>query len=442
MVNERNTISFRLPHVSINTYMTQNIFTKKMINKSSGELKSIIKEDSGFVEEAKEAALIELTSRNDDGTLELEKVEKKHRALKGENRYQDFIKSIDTEIHFGWTPEHKETTNSNVPFELINVIVEQAVSKLGWDLVFQTTDSVEIKRIVDGNWTEKLTLEISKKGELTINSKSLGSGMLDMGRNSKWVKLLIHVIHEVESEYDSDSLEQLAIDTKKKENMDDYVVPDSLSKPESFKTPEIWSPIIGALIGTTVLAAIFAIFTKYFYIMLLFETGIGLGLAIVVFQSCKYGNYTHYINTRVIMGFSVVGIVFLTQFFQYSMVIYEHSAFEVTFLQFMELRFEQGFTFQDLNLGWIGLLAMFSVQLFVIYYVCWARLSTFLATFQMERVPEDVIEFAVYQLVKGKTEIGLKNELAKKGWSENSHQEYVLEALGANHGIQEFNRSE
>ena len=413
-----------------------------MISKSSDELKNIIKEESGFVEEAKEAALIELTSRENDGTLELEKIEQKQRLLKGENRYQDFIKSIDTETHFGWTPEHKETTKSNLPFELINVVVEQAVSRLDWDVVFQTKESVEIKRRVDDSWTEKLTISISKKGELIITSKSLSSGMLDMGRNSKWVKLLIHVIHEIEGEHDSISLEQLATETKKKENMDDYVVPDILSKPESFKTPEIWTPIIGALIGTIVLAAIFSVFTRYFYIMLLYETGIGFGLAMIIFQSCKHGNYTNYINTRAIMGISVIGIVILTQFFQYLMIISEHSAFEVTFIHFMRLRFEEGFTFRDSNLGWIGLLGMFGVQLFIIYYTCWARLVTFLKKYQLERIPEDVIEFAIYHLVKGKSEVGLKNELAKKGWSESLHQEYVLEALGANHGLQELNRTE
>ncbi len=169
-----------------------------MKTKSSDELRKVIKEDSGFVEEARQEAQLELQERESSGTIDLENIERSKILQKGENIYQDFIKSINTETHFGWTPEHKEVFNTNIPFELISAVGVKTAEQLEWDVVYYDSEVLEIKRPVDGKWTEKLTIGISKNGEVSVVSKSITNGMLDMGRNSKCVKLFIHVYQELE----------------------------------------------------------------------------------------------------------------------------------------------------------------------------------------------------------------------------------------------------
>ncbi len=142
------------------------------------------------------------------------------------------------------------------------------------------------------------------------------------------------------------------------------------------------------------------------------------------------------------MGFSVLAIVILTQYFQFLIIINEHNAYDLSFIQFIQLRLEAGFTFRELNMGWIGWLVIICLQLIVIYYACWIRLLSYITNFQLNRVPEEVVNFAMYHFVKGKSEIEVKNELAIKGWSERQSQEYVMEAIGAIQGQQELRRAE
>lgn len=123
-------------------------------------------------------------------------------------------------------------------------------------------------------------------------------------------------------------------------------------------------------------------------------------------------------------------------------VIYEHNTFDLTFSQFIKLRLEAGFTFRDLNTGWTGWLVVIILQLVIIYYSCWLRLVFYITSFQYKRVPEEVVNFAVFHFVKGKSEVEVKNELAMKGWADRQSQEHVMEAIGAAQGQQELRRAE
>jgi hypothetical protein len=326
---------------------------------------------------------------------------------------------------------------------LIHAIATKAFERLEWDIVFSDKNQVEAKRKNDFNsWTEKITVTTNDTTNVNVKSISLGSEIWDNGRNSKRVKLFIHVFKELESEFDSDKIKELQEEVSKRDNWEDYEIPESLPKPKFTKDPHLLFPILAGVISSILLGGLFAVTSKFFYIILLFESGIGIALAFLILQGIKLGNYTNYIPIRVIMGFSVVAIVILTQYFQYLMIIYEHNAFDLTFLQFIQLRIEAGFTFRDLNTGWIGWLVVIVLQLVIIYYSCWLRLVLYITNFQYRRVPEEVVDFAVYHFVKGKSEIEVKNELAIKGWGDRQSQEYIMEAIGAVQGQQELRRAE
>ncbi len=417
-----------------------NRFYSKFESKTTNELEKIVNSNDEYVEEAKLAAKLELEKREQNGTLQDEVAVEPDLPI-GEARYKDFERTIDKSSSFAFTPKYRESFKTNTRLNLIYAIAIKAFERLEWDVVFSDKNKVEAKRRNDFNsWSEKITVSIKPTGDVEVKSSSLGNEMWDMGRNSKRVKLFIHVYQEIELEYDEEKLDGLAAEVTRQENWDDYEIPSTLPKPKYVKEPQLIFPLVLAIVASILLAGLFAVTSKYFYIILLFETGIGIALAFLLLQGVKLGNYTNYAMIRIIMGFSVISVVVLTQYFQYLMIIYEHNAFDLTFFQFIQLRIEAGFMFRDLNTGWVGWLVVIILQLVLIYYTCWLRLIFYITNFQFKRVPEEVVNFAIYHFVKGKSEIEVKNELAMKGWADRQSQEYVMEAVGAVYGQQELRR--
>lgn len=419
-----------------------NHFSSKYESKSTKELRKIASSKTKFVEEAKQAAKWELEKRATNGTLDDDLVEAK-KQLTGEAKYQNFEKSIITSQSLSFTPNYSESFKTNINVDLIYAIAEKAFKRLEWDIVHSEKNQVEAKRKDDfGSWREKITVSIGRQGDVQVKSSSLGTEMYDFGRNSKRVKLFIHVFQEVESEYDKDQLESLSDEISKKENWDDYNIPDKLPKPKHLNEPQVVYLAFSAIGASILLAGLFAISSKYLYIILLFESGIGIALAYLLMQGIKLGNYTNYITVRMILGFSVIAIVILTQYFQYLLIVYENNIYNLTFLQFIQLRLEAGFTLRDFNMGWIGWLVVIVIQLVAIYYTGWLRLAFYITNFQIQRIPEEVLHFATYHFVKGKSEIEVMRELAMKGWSDKRSQKYIMDAIGAIQGQQNFMRME
>ena len=417
-----------------------NRFSSKFESKTTNELEKIVNSNDEYVDEAKLAAKLELEKREQNGTLQ-DDVAVEPGLPTRESRYKYFEKTIDKRSSFAFTPKYRESFKTNTRPNLIYAIAIKAFERLEWDVVFSDKNTVEAKRRNDFNsWSEKITVSIKPTGDVEVKSSSLGNEMWDMGRNSKRVKLFIHVYQEIKSGYDEEKLDDLAEEVTRQENWDDYEIPGTLPKPKYVKEPQLIFPLVLAIVASILLGGLFAVTSKYFYIILLFETGIGIALAFILLQGVKLGNYTNHTMIRIIMGFSVISIVVLTQYFQYLMIIYEHNAFDLTFFQFIQLRIEAGFMFRDLNTGWVGWLVVIILQLVLIYHTCWLRLIFYITNFQFKRVPEEVVNFAIYHFVKGKSEIEVKNELAMKGWADRQSQEYVIEAVGAVYGQQELRR--
>ena len=112
----------------------------------------------------------------------------------------------------------------------------------------------------------------------------------------------------------------------------------------------------------------------------------------------------------------------------------------IGFFEFIKLRLEQGLTIKKLNTGWIGLIISWGLQIIITYYVGLLRLVTSITSYQLGRVPMEVIDFAFYNFVKEKTEEQVRNELKIKGWIKKQNQDEVFEAIEAIYGANELNR--
>ncbi len=355
-------------------------------------------------------------------------------------KYESTIKKKHS---FNWTPKFEEEIRTDLNKTVIIPIVIQTFEKLGWDLVYQDNKNAEAKRKGNWNrWTEKIAISFDY-GKLTIKSVSLGNEMWDNGRNSKRVKLFIHAFQKTEKEFDRETLAELEKEVEKKNNWDDYEIPENLPQPKIRKEPLIWIPIVGGLITSLLLGFIVAFLSvKGIYIIGIFEVGVAILMGFVLKQLIKLSNYTFYDH----LHYLLIGMILITyisnQYFQYQIILNENNFQPFSFWEFMQARFEAGLTIKKLNTGWIGLLISWGIQLVVTYLIGVLRLASSLTAYQLERVPMEVVDFAYYHFVKEKTDDQVRSELSKKGWTEKQDQDEVFESIGAIQGATELNRME
>lgn len=351
--------------------------------------------------------------------------------------------SIKKKHSFNWTPKFEEEIRTDLNKTVIIPIVLKTFEKLGWDLVYQDEKNAEAKRKGDWNrWTEKISVSFDY-GKLTIKSVSLGNEMWDNGRNSKRVKLFIYAFQNTEKEFDRETLAELEKEVEKKNNWDDYEIPESLPQPKTRKEPQFWIPIFGGIVTALLLGFIVAFLSvKGIYIIGLFEVGVAIVMGFVLKQLIKFSNYTFYDH----LHYLLIGMILITylsnQYFQYQIILNENDFRPFSFSEFMQARFEAGLTIKSSNTGWVGLLISWALQLIITYFVGILRLSSALISYSIDRVPMEVMDFAYYHFVKEKTEDQVRDELSKKGWSKKQEQDEVFESIGAMQGANEMNRME
>ena len=181
---------------------------------------------------------------------------------------------------------------------------------------------------------------------------------------------------------------------------------------------------------------------KGIYIIGLFEVGVAFAIGFALKFLIKASNYTNYD----ILNYTLIGMVILVyvsnQYFQYQIILNENNYEPIGFLEFLKLRLEAGLTIKSLNTGWIGLVISWIFQLGFTYAIGMLRLASNLTSYQLERVPMEVVDFAFYHFVKDKTENQVRSELSKMGWTEEQDQNEVFESICAIQGATELNRME
>lgn len=355
-----------------------------------------------------------------------------------------YEKNIEKRHSFGWTPKFEEEFRTNLNEKLFIPIAEKTFEKLNWDLVFKDDKNIEGKRKESSfgieKWTESITISY-RHGKIIVKSESLENGIWDNGRNSKRVKLFIHAFKETEKSFDKESLEKLEIEVERKNNWDDYVIPEILPKPNETKKPNFVIPLIGGIVVSIILALILAkVSVSGIYIIGLFEFLVAITIGFSLKYLIKFSNFTEFLKLKYLLIGMIILIYVLNQYFQYEIILRENNYDRIGFFEFIKLRFEQGLIIKNLNTGWIGLVISWVLQIIITYYVGLFRLVTSITSYQLERIHMEVVDFAFYHFVKEKTEEQVRIELKSKGWSEKQNQDEVFEAIEAIYGVYELNR--
>ena len=361
-----------------------------------------------------------------------------------EEKLKIYEKTIKKKHSFNWTPNYKEEVRTSLNKTVFIPIAEKTFQKLDWHIVFKDDNKIEAKRKEKAlgieQWTEIITATYNF-GTLEVKSESLGNEMWDNGRNSKRVKLFIHALKETENEFDRHALNQLEKETEKKNNWDDYVIPETLPKPLESKKPNFLIPTIGGIITSLILGFVIAEVSIHgIYFIGLFEFLVGIAIAFVLKLLIKTSNFTDFQKLNFLLIAMIIITYLSNQYFQYEIILSENNYDRIGFFEFMKIRFTEGLTIKTLNTGWIGLIISWIFQLGLTYAIAYFRLVSTITSYQLERIPTEVLDYSYYQFIKGKSEQEVRIELANKGWTEIENQNEVFEAIQAVYGQIELSR--
>mgnify|MGYP006267452039 FL=1 len=257
--------------------------------------------------------------------------------------FKKYESSVKTKHSFGWTPQFEETFHTQLNLKAFGAIVKKTVEKIDWDLVYQDAITIEAKRKGKwNNWTEKITV-VYEYGKVTLKSVSLGSEIWDNGRNAKRVRLFMYAFHQIEQEYDQESLHQLAQEAEAAENWDDYVVPDTLPKPFANRKPRFWIPVVGGIMAALLLGFVFAFLSvNLIYVLGLYEVGVAFAIGFAFQYLIKAGNYTHYNSLRFLLVGTVVGVYLSNLYFQYLIILFGNHLDPIGLIRFIAIRLDAG----------------------------------------------------------------------------------------------------
>lgn len=360
-----------------------------------------------------------------------------------EEKFKIYEKNIAKKHSFHFTPKYKEEFRTSLNKTVFIPIVEKTILKLNWDIVYKDEKSIEAKRKEKAfgveKWTEAITITFNH-GNVEVKSESLGNEMWDNGRNSKRVKLFIHAFKETEKEYDREALNELEKETERKNNWDDYIIPDDLPEPTAPKKKNFSILVVGGLVLSVILGFIIAEVSLHVYIIGVFEFLVALAIVYSLKYLIKLSNFTDITKIQTFLIVMVFVIYFSNQYFQFEIILRENNFERISFFEFLKIRLAEGLTVKKMNTGWIGLLISWILQLVLTYYISFLRLVSIVAAYQLERIPVEVVDFTNYYFIKGKSQDEVRNELTKKGWKSIENQDEVFEAIGAIYGSIELAR--
>jgi len=340
----------------------------------------------------------------------------------------------------GFSPKYLEIIDSKVKPRIYIEIAKKAYKELDWELLYESDTELNGIRQNDlGRVTEKISVKIMDNNKIQIQSKS-ESGFWDFGKNSKRVKGLIESAENELNKLSADEINEIDKATTAKDNWDDYVVPETLTKPKKYREPIIIIPIIGYFLLSIGLGFVISFLSvSGVYVIGLFEVVVGFILAYSLKVFMPLSNYTHSKNLLTIIFITIVLTYLFSQYFQYLHFKKEYS--DLTFLIFISERLKHGLMFKSLNLGTIGQIVFWIVQVGLTYLIAYLQCFKVIMNFSVERVPDDVINYAMYLMAKDKQEREIKSELSKKGWKSDLGQNAVFEAIGWICEGQQFNRN-
>ncbi len=347
---------------------------------------------------------------------------------------------MTTKHSFGFSPKYTEEVNPKISARAYIEIAKKVYEKLYWDIIYESdTELNGLKRNEFGSIKEVISISVTPNNQIKIQSKS-ENGIWDMGRNYKRVQTFIETFNSILDSIPTSEIQQIEKEAIAKDNWDDYEIPSELPPPKKYREPFIPALLIGYLFLSLSFGFIVSFLSlKGFYVLFLFEIVIGFAMAYSLKIFLPLSNYTDFKSIKQIIFCSITLLFMFNQFFQFLHFQKEYQ--DLTFGSFIVERLKQGFLLKGVNIGTIGQLIIWVFQIGLSYLIVCINIARIIIQFNIDRVPDEVINFAMYNLIKKKSEQELKIELSKMGWKKEIEHDVVFEALESIYGGQQINKS-
>jgi len=414
---------------------------KKIISeKSDNELDEIISDYKDVFNDVLEALSVELKKRN-YRTEKLKEIEaEKDKRIEINNRVK--TTKLKKKVAFNWTPKYSDNIETKLPEKLAVKCIYRAMNAIWWDIVYYEENDIEAKRKDDWNkWTEKISVKV-EQGVINITSKSLKNDFCDFGRNSKRVEELKLAFKILENEYDAIEIAKELEGFSKKEEENKYQIPETLSKPPEQKEKKAVFLFVGGALTSLILGGILALFSSLIYVIFLYDFVIGLLTAISFGYLIRLSNISDFDKIKWI-GFGSIGLTYiLSHIFRFMYIVSQNNIENASILDYLIAKLNSGLQFKDLNLGWIGLIVAWIIEVGIAILFYYLRVAQKVIVYDLENAPQDVVDFAIYLFNEEKDEDAVRIELTKKGWCEKEQQDLIFKAIGAEISRQDLVRAD
>lgn len=346
---------------------------------------------------------------------------------------KEHIKSIKKIHRFAFTPKYQETFYSGLGNIAFIAAAIKVIEEIGWIIVYYDDYSVEAKQVGKKNlWTEKIWIRF-EDGKITVKSKSLDNTWWDRGKNSLCVKLFIRMFQEQEKQYDTEALQTLKEEYYKTIQWDDYEIPETLPPPEKRRKPSLAIVLAGALTLAITMGYIIALIHSAVYFFIFTEIGIAILTSILFTQLAKLSNYTNFrVLSRILNSTIIISLV-SSQYFLNKIILPEYSFWE--YIQRIAWHINKSFN-HPAEIIW--LLIISGVLILLLLGIPNVNFTRKFSRFVICKVPEEVIDFVYYLLIKEKNEDEIREELSRLGWDKEQYQNDAFDALGT---VLQFNES-
>ncbi len=345
--------------------------------------------------------------------------------------FKEFEKSLKKKSSLGLDPKFQDEFKTNLSRVVAIEIATRVINELGWELKYRDFEQCNASTYNEdlGPHTHQLSI-IYKDGQLSVLSKST-RGIWDNGRNSKFLRLFIYAFKVLERELETETINELHNSLTREENMEDYVLPESLPDPPRIKkriTSLFWFGIIivsamgGVLSGTIIRSLTHA--------LILHELLWALLLSFLFVKLIKLTQVFNFDYTTWATYVISIATVFFSEFSEYIILSLEFQE-NFMFVDFINAKLDLGFKINNINTGMWGWLILWVAQPVLVGYLIRLFYVDRVLIYLANRVSMEVIEFVSYWSVKDVLEEKIRRELSSRGWSDKEQQDHAIRAYFA-----------
>ena len=352
--------------------------------------------------------------------------------------YENFKNSIKKKHSIRNTPQFEKNLDLPIKKSLFMPMSKRVIEILEWEFLIE--DENTIHALVKNKWGSKQRVNISFKSyqQKQVKSESSGGEIWDAGKNSKNVKLFIHVLKEELNKLNENEKEKIEKEYKQWVDWDDYEIPTELPKPKLRKTQK-WIPYLGSIVSVIFLGIIAGyLHLKKLDIPIITEVIIACIFWFTVTRLSKLGNFTDVQKLNYISLTSLALFILIRETSFYLLIKYPWVSF-TGFFEF-ELKYYAPLYNAFPSVDVIFYLTSYLIAVLNVIFMLWLGLIKYISVLNAEKIPPEVMEFVSYLMNKNKTEKQIRYELSKHGWDSEKDQDAVFDSIGGILQIQELSK--